>query len=101
MDFQRKYYHTRAKTQIIPDTDKDGESVYAPYYPNNFADVETCIWFEGFLAGLGEHDRQIATLLAEEYTQEEIAKMLDYANHSGVCKHINFIRNEFRKYMQH
>ncbi|MEG0913931.1 MAG: hypothetical protein RR415_11250 [Ruthenibacterium sp.] len=100
IDFQRKYYHTRAKTQVIPDTDKDGEPVFAPYYPNDFADVETRIWFEGFLAGLSERDRQIAVLLADEYTQEEIAQMLDYANHSGVCKRISFIRKELRKYLQ-
>lgn len=100
MDFQRKYYHTRAKIQVVPDTDKDGEPIYAPYYPNEFAEVETRIWFEGFLAGLGEKDRQIAALLAAEYTQEEIAQMLGYANHSGVCKRISYIRRELRKYMQ-
>ena len=99
-DFQRSYYHTRAETQVIPDTDKDGEPIYAPYYPNEFAEAETRIWFEGFLAGLREKDRQIARLLLEEYTQDEIAKILDYKGHSGVCKRIDFIRKKFREYMK-
>jgi len=99
-DFRRSYYHTRSETQVIPDTDKNGEPIYAPYYPNEFAEVETRIWFDGFLAGLKEKDRQIARLLTEEYTQKEIAAMLGYSGHSGVCKRIDFIRKELREYMK-
>lgn len=101
MDFKRSYYHTRAETQVIPDTDKDGEPIYAPYYPNDYADAETRIWFEGFLAGLKERDRQIARLLADEYTQKEIAAILGYSGHSGVCKRIDFIRKRLREYMKY
>jgi hypothetical protein len=100
LDFQRSYYHTRAETKVVPDTGEDGEPIYAPYYPNEFAEVETRLWFESFLAGLCEKDRQIARLLADGYTQNEIAQMLDYADHSGVCKRIGFIRKAFRQYMK-
>ncbi|MGL5514513.1 MAG: hypothetical protein ACRDBM_14940, partial [Sporomusa sp.] len=100
MDFQRSYYHTRAETKVISDTDKDDEPIYAPYYQNEFAEVETRLWFEGFLVELNEKDRQIARLLADEYTQKEIADILGYANHSGVCKRIRFIRKEFKKYVK-
>jgi len=103
MDFHRHYYHTRAKTKVEPiisgyDEDGEEEIVYAPYTPNDFAEVETRIWFEGFLKRLNEKDRQIVKLLEEGYTQEEIAEMLNYANHSGVNKRIKYIRKEFEKF---
>lgn len=99
-DFRRMYYHTRAQTQVIPDTDKDGEPINAPYYPNEFAEVETRIWFESFLEQLSGKDTKIARLLAQEYTQKEIASILGYSNHSGVNKRIAFIRKEFKKYIE-
>ena len=103
MDFHRHYYHTRAKTKVEPiisgyDEDGEEEIVYAPYTPNDFAEVETRIWFDGFLKRLNEKDRQIVKLLEEGYTQEEIAEMLNYANHSGVNKRIKYIRKEFDKF---
>ena len=103
MDFHRKYYHTRASTKVEPiisDYGEDGEeeTIYAPYMPNEFAEVEFRIWFEGFLERLNEKDRQIIKLLEEGYNQEEIADMLGYANHSGVSKRVRHIRKEYDKY---
>ncbi len=100
MDFERSYYHIRSKTKVIPDTDENGEPIYAPHYPNEFAEVETQLWFEDFLSGLNEKDQKIARLMVGEYTQKEIAAILDYSGHSGVNKRISFIRKEFRKYMK-
>jgi len=105
MDFHRHYYHTRAKTKVEPiisgyDEDGEEEIVYAPYTPNEFAEVEFRIWFDGFLEQLSEKDQQIIKLLEQGYTQEEIAEMLGYANHSGVTKRIMYIRKaltDFKK----
>jgi DNA-directed RNA polymerase specialized sigma24 family protein len=103
MDFHRQYYHTRSKTKVEPiikgfDEDGEEETVYAPYTPNEFAEVGFRIWFDGFLKGLTGKDRKIIKLLEHGYTQEEIGKMLGYANHSGVTKRIKFIRKEFEKF---
>jgi len=103
MDFHRKYYHTRASTKVEPiinDYGEDGEeeAIYAPYMPDEFAEIEFRIWFEGFLERLNEKDRQIIKLLEEGYTQEEIADMLGYANHSGISKRVKYIRKEYEKY---
>ena len=103
MDFQRHYYHTRAKTKVEPilgayGDDGEEEIIYAPYTQNDFAEVETRIWFDGFLKRLTDKDRQIVSLLEQGYTQEEIGKMLGYANHSGVNKRVKFIRKEFDKF---
>jgi len=104
MDFLRKYYHTRAKTEVIALTGEEDEdeevggAYYASYIPNEFEEVETRIWFDGFLKRLDEKDRKIVRLLEYGYKQEEIAAMLGYANHSGVTKRIKFIRREFDKF---
>ena len=103
MDFYRHYYHTRAKTKVEPiisayGEDGEEEIVYAPYTPNEFDEVETRIWFEGFLKLLNEKDRQIVALLEQGYTQEEIGKMLEYSNHSGVNKRVKYIRKVFDKF---
>ena len=103
MDFHRHYYHTRAKTKVEPiisgyNDDGEEEIVYAPYTPNQFAEVEFRIWFDGFLEQLSEKDCQIIKLLEQGYTQDEIGKMLGYANHSGINKRVKFIRKEFDKF---
>ena len=105
MDFHRHYYHTRTKTKVEPiisgyDENGEEEIVYAPYTPNEFAEVEFRMWFDGFLEQLSEKDQQIIQLLEQGYTQEEIAEMLGYANHSGVTKRIMYIRKaltDFKK----
>jgi hypothetical protein len=105
MDFHRHYYHTRAKTKVEPiisgyGDDGEEEVVYAPYTPNEFADVEFRMWFDEFLAGLNEKDRQIIGLLEQGYIQEEIGRMLGYSNHSGVAKRVKYIRKEFIKFRE-
>ena len=103
MDFHRQYYHTRAKTKVEPIIDEYGENgeeevIYAPYTPNEFANLEFRMWFDGFLKRLNDKDKKIISLLEQGYTQEEIAEMLGYSNHSGVSKRIKFIRNEYVKF---
>ena len=78
--------------------DDSGDAVYAPYIPNEFAEVELRIWFGGFLERLDEKDQKIIQLLEEGYTQAEIAQMLGYANQGGVSKRVKFIRGEFEKF---
>jgi len=103
MDFHRQYYHTRAKTKIqaiVGAYGKNGEEevIYAPYTPNEFVNVEFRIWFDVFLKQLNRKDRQIIILLEQGYTQEEIAVMLGYSNHSGISKRIKFIREKYTKF---
>jgi DNA-directed RNA polymerase specialized sigma24 family protein len=103
MDFHRKYYHTRADTKVEPIIGAYGENgeeevVFAPYMPSEYAEVETRIWFDGFLKLLNEKDRRIVNLLEEGYTQEEIGNILGYANHSGVAKRIKYIRTIFKNF---
>ena len=100
MDFHRQYYHTRTKTGIEPITNENDDAVYAPYYQNDFEEVETRMWFDVFLKRLNDRDKQIIKLLEIGYTQNEIGKILGYSNHSGVNKRIKFIRTEFRKFQK-
>ena len=96
-----QYYHTRAQTQVEPmpeETDEPDETVYRPYRKNDFAEVETRLWFECFWEWLSDKDRQIAKLLEMGYTQKEIGETIGYANHSGVNKRIKIIRQEFRQF---
>lgn len=99
IDFQRQYYHTRASTKVISDSDENGEPVYAPM-TNAFDEVETRLWFDVFLKRLDEKDRQIVKLLEEGYTQQEIAKNLGYANHSAVAKRYKKIKRAFNLFRQ-
>ena len=98
MDFHRKYYHTRAKTQVEPINDEDDEITYVSSYQNDFAEVETRLWFDEFLKHLNDNDRQIVKLLEMGYTQQEIGKKLGYSNHSGVSKRMKFIKLQFDKF---
>ena len=100
MDFHRQYYHTRTKIKVEPiigayGEDGEEEVIHAPYTQNEYAEVETRIWFDGFLKRLNEKDRQIVSLLEQGYNQEEIGVILGYANHSGVTKRIKHIRKAF------
>jgi DNA-binding NarL/FixJ family response regulator len=100
IDFHRHYYHTRADTKVVPvtnsnDDNDDERTVYAPYTPSEFAEVETQMWFDEFLEQLNEKDQKIVKLLEQGYTQEEIGQMLGYANHSGVSKRVQYIRTAF------
>jgi len=103
MDFHRQYYHTRAKTKTVPIIGVYGEGgeeeiIYAPYTQNEYAEVETRLWFQGFLDLLNEKDSKIVSLLEQGYTQDEIGKYLGYSNHSGVTKRIKYIRALFEKF---
>jgi len=97
-DFNRKFHHSRAFMKTVYVDGEDEEHTYSPWMPSDFEEAETRIWFEGFLKRLNEKDRQIVKLLERGYTQEEIGEMLGYANHSGVCKRIAYIKKEFEKF---
>jgi hypothetical protein len=90
IDFHRHYYHTRskwAKTEPLED-ETDDTSMYG-HIPNEFAEVERQMWLDSFCERLNAQDAKILRLLDQGYTQQEIADLLGYANHSGVNKRIN------------
>ena len=94
MDFHRQWYHTRAKVKVLDFIQVDEPS----YYPYNGIDSRLDV--ERFTNHLDEKNQRIIRLLLDGYTQAEIAKMLGFANHSGVCKRIKKIGAEFLEYMK-
>lgn len=110
-DFYRSYYHTRSKYVKMVDLDvavAEDEGVYENgkgkgryrLPDKDFVYLEQRLWLDSFAESLNERDRKILNLLYQEYTQEEIAVKLGYANHSGVNKRINHIRKKLREYME-
>ena len=83
-DFRRQFYHSRNQTQVIPITDDIDEAVYNSYRQNDFAEVETRLWFDSFLKRLNDKDRHIVKLLEMGYTQKEIGKILGYSIFSSI-----------------
>jgi hypothetical protein len=94
MDFHRKWYHTRAKVKVL-DFIQAEEPGYYPY-----DNIDSRLDVERFTERLDGKNQRIVELLQEGYTQTEIAKMLGFANHSGICKRIKKIGALFSEYMK-
>ena len=94
IDFHRKWYHSRAKVKVLDFIQVDEPS----YYP--FEKIDSRLDVERFTGMLDEKNQSIVKLLLAGYTQEEIAKKLGFANHSGVCKRIKKIGAAFLEYMK-
>jgi hypothetical protein len=93
-DFYRSWYHTRAKVKVL-----DFVQVEEPgYYPCDRIDSRLDI--ERFMERLDEKNRKIVRLLLAGYTQVEIGERLGFANHSGVCKRIKKIGEQYIEYMK-
>ena len=94
IDFHRKWYHTRAKVKVLDFIQAEEPS----YYP--FEKIDSRLDVERFTSRLDEKNQKIVKLLLAGYTQVEIAQMLGFANHSGVCKRIKKIGAMFVEYMR-
>lgn len=89
IDFYRKYYHTRSKrAKMVPLEEETDDHILYGYVPNGFSSVEHRSWVDGLCKQLAARDAEILKLLDRGYTQQEIAKALGYANHSGINKRI-------------
>ena len=93
-DFHRQWYHTRAKTKVLDFAQVDEPS----YYP--FEKIDSRLDVERFTKCLDYKNQRIVRLLLDGYTQVEIAKMIGFANHSGVCKRIKKIGELFLEYIK-
>jgi hypothetical protein len=94
IDFHRKWYHTRAKVKVLDFAQVDEPS----YYP--YDNIVSRLDVERFTSRLDYKNKRIVKLLLEGYTQVEIAEMIGFANHSGVCKRIKKIGEAFLEYMK-
>ena len=100
VDFYRKYYHTRSKwAKTVPLEEETDDTTIYGHTPNQFAEAEYTMWLDSFCKRLNKKDAQIVHLLNQGYTQQEIADILGYANHSGVSKRISkYIRPAMTQY---
>lgn len=106
-DFFRDWYHMRTKHPTVSLEDcledyretHDGQDWDAiDESPSFESNVETKVLAEQFMAKLSEKDRRILELRLQEWTLEEIADELGYANHTGVLKRLKKIGQAFEKY---
>lgn len=87
-DFNRKWNHTRTKTQVVLMSDVDEK------YPTEDAfDIAEA---KAVIGALPEEDRKILLLHIQGYTQEEIAKKLGYKTHSAVGKKLKKIKAQLK-----
>lgn len=97
-DFYRHYYYTRSKRVKTGSLEEatDDTITYMPI-PNALAEVERQMWLDSFCERLNEKDAEILRLLDQGHTQQEIADLLGYANHSGVNKHIGPAMRKYKE----
>lgn len=92
IDFERKWYHTRAKTSVESIEDIDEQSVLAE-------DVEDVVFsnirFTSFWNSLNDEDKTILHLNMRGLTQQEIANKIGFADHSAVSKRIKKLKGKF------
>lgn len=92
IDFERKWYHTRAKTTVESIEDLDEQSVLA----ENVEDVVfSNIRIKNFWNSLNDEDKIILHLTMQGLTQKEIANKLGFADHSAVSKRIKKLKEKF------
>lgn len=106
-DFFRDWYHMRTNHPMVSLDDymddyresHDGQEWdVMDESPGFEGDIETKVLAEQFMATLSEKDRRILELRLQEWTLEEIAEELGYANHTGVLKRIRKIGQAFEKF---
>jgi len=104
IDFYRKWYHSRSKVGTMLSLDslvEDDEDGHFDIEDNNASFEDGVIgedYYQRFKSRLSEKDMKILELRMLGLTYEEIAKELDYKNHSGVLKRMRAIKKEFLKY---
>ena len=93
MEHERSWYHIDTKHPTLPDPDV--ENLIRQQNPNPADVAISNIMIQDFLKTLDKKDRTILKMMADGYTQAEIAKTLGMANNSGVSKRIAKLRSEF------
>jgi hypothetical protein len=101
IDFHRKYYHTRAKSRLVPIQSAWEEVEYVPDIDYDLDHVIACGWVRNFYRWLGnKKDIDICKLRYMDYTQQQIADHLKYKNHSGVTKRLKLIADILEVYVE-
>ena len=101
IDFHRKYYHTRTKSELVPIDDVLEEAEYVPEDNIDIDNVVANDWVNKFYGWLGnKKDIDICKLLYIGCTQKETSERLGYKNHSGVNKRIAKIRKALEAYVK-
>ena len=92
IDFERKWYHTRAKTTVESIEDIDEQNISAD-------DIEDVVFsnirIKDFWDSLNEEDKTILHLTMQGLTQQEIAEKLGFADHSVISKRIKKLKTKF------
>jgi hypothetical protein len=106
VDFYRKWYHSRTKvgTMLSLDTLIEDDEDGAFDVEDKSAEYEHKVvgkdYYQRFKEKLSDKDMQILELRMQGLTYKEIAKKLDYKNHSGVIKRIRAMENMLLEYEQ-
>ena len=87
-DFNRKWNHTRTKTQVVSMSDVDEK------YPAE--DAFDLAEAKAVIGALPDEDRKILLLHIQGYTQKEIAKKLGYKTHSTIGKKLKKIKSQLK-----
>ena len=105
-DFYRKWYHSRTRHPIVSlesakTLEADEFISYEIHDESQDFENEVCgkILIEQFKSRLSEKDMKILTLRMNGLTYEEIAKKLDYKNHSGIIKRIKRIAEAYEDFV--
>ncbi|MDL2324181.1 hypothetical protein LJC61_03390 [Ruminococcaceae bacterium OttesenSCG-928-A16] len=99
-DFYRKWYHSRAKTKVDMLGDGLDWERMANVSEDSRNQIDLRIDCEYFRRTLSSTDQKIWDLMLAEYTQEQIAKILGFANHTPVTKRIKKMRAAFLEYQK-
>ncbi len=103
IDFERKWYHTRAKSGTLLSLNEltavgvEIESDSAEMFSDGDADR----MLEAFVKSLdAQNDRDLVKYLLTGYSQEQIAKRLGLASQSAVSKRIKKLREKFEEFKE-
>jgi len=100
-DFERAFYHKRAKVKVRfveHDNESPLEGPFTEYVADPADEAVGRVLFNDFLALLDHKSRQIVLILRRGATHSEIATELGFANHTPVTKRIRKIREMARRF---
>ena len=104
-DFERRYYHSRAKTKITYFTDEEGTDEngnplpFDAVNPDDMAELaQTRVDLYNAVQQLDEMDRKIIELRMRDLSQAEIAKALNISQ-SAVSKRLKKMQDRFRCFL--
>jgi hypothetical protein len=102
VDFDRKWNHTRAKTQTVMFGDlNDDESDEAYDVADKSVNIEeeviSNMTQESFWSEITDDDKELLRMRMNDMTQEEIAAKLGYKTHSAVTKRLQKLKQIFKE----